>query len=106
MILPLVGFVAFVMGCLLFVFLGTFVLRWTEPRVGRSAWSVFAFVVGAWPGSIVSILFLERIGTYVRPAFISIAAILVGFVIGGILGGLVAAGLFDFAVEFLASRRT
>ena len=56
MILPFVGFVIFIAACLFFTFLGILVLRWTDPRVGKSTWSLFAFVVGSWPGSVAPLL--------------------------------------------------
>jgi hypothetical protein len=102
MILPAVGFVIFfvifALGCILWTFVGVFVLRWTEPRVGKSAWSLLAFVVGAWTGA-VGALACAAVVVHLEHTTMKDSTIFVALPLGGVFGGLLAAWLLDQALE-------
>jgi hypothetical protein len=105
-ILPFVALLVFLFGSFFFFLLGILVLRRTEPRVGRNTWSVFAFVIGAWPASVGASFVSSALVIHVRPAFMAITAIVATFLVGGILGGLLATYLFDLIFEFIASHHS
>jgi hypothetical protein len=103
MILPAVGFliffVIFALGCILWTFVGVFVLRWTEPRVGKSAWSLLAFVVGAWTGAVGGARACAAVVVHLEHTTMKDSTIFVALPLGGVFGGLLAAWLLDQASE-------
>jgi hypothetical protein len=101
-ILPFVALLVFLFGSFFFFLLGILVLRRTEPRVGRNTWSIFAFVIGAWPASVGASFVGSGLVVHFKPAFIAITAIVVTFLAGATLGGLLATYLFDLIFEFVA----
>ena len=102
MILPLIGFVVFVVACIVSAFVGILVLRWTEPRIGKSRWSLLAFVIGSWPGAVGCAVGYGSALVHFAPTLVARSAILVVFFVGGVIGGLFAVWLLDQVLERLA----